>query len=78
MSLMECALFVGILVGSMASSYVYKFTTTYVMFGITTITTLIATLYVMFFVQESIHNGEAERRIGKMVCEFKKGNNQLF
>lgn len=64
---MECAIFVGILVGSMASSYIYLFTTSYVMFGTTTLIVLTASLYVMFFVKESIHNGEAERRIGKLV-----------
>lgn len=64
---MECAIFVGIMLGSLGSSYVYKFLATHTMFGIATIITLVATLHVMFFVEESIQHGEADRRIGKLV-----------
>lgn len=63
MSLIEAALFVGILIGSLASSYIYNWTSAPTLFAISSAMALASVLYIIFFVNESIN----ESRLGTIV-----------
>lgn len=65
MSLLEAALFVGILFGSLASSYVYNWTSAPTLFAISSAMALASVVYIILFVKESI--GGDRNRLGTMV-----------
>lgn len=65
MAFLEAALFIGILLGSLSSSYIYRWTSATILFAIAAMFALIAVLYIMFFVEESVHNTNISS--GKMV-----------
>ena len=65
MSLLEGALYIGVLIGSLSSSYVYKLTSAPIVFAIAAAFTFISVIYVIFGVKESVQNTE---QISKSVC----------
>lgn len=67
MSFLQVPVFVGALVGNLTSSWMYRHTGTTWVFGVAALLTLLATLYVMFWVHESIQDDAADRRLGQVV-----------
>lgn len=67
MAYLEASLYVGLLLGSMSSSYILKLTSATYVFGIAGIASFGGVLYVIFMVKESIQQDEA---IGKFVNRF--------
>ena len=55
MSVIEASIYVGVVVGTMSSSYVYEKTSAPIMFTISTIMTYLGILYIQNFVPESVH-----------------------
>ncbi|XP_063700028.1 probable peptidoglycan muropeptide transporter SLC46 [Culicoides brevitarsis] len=62
MGVVEAALFVGLLLGSGLSSYIYALTNTTTVFGIAAGAVLIAFLYTIFFIEESKQMSELDSR----------------
>lgn len=60
MGVVEAALFVGLLVGSFSSSYIYNWSNSTVVFGLSTGSVGIALLYAVFFLEESKEINELE------------------
>lgn len=54
MARMEAAVFVGLLVGSLTSNYIYEYTSTQFMFALATVLALCAVIYIKFAVVESV------------------------
>lgn len=65
MSFQEAALFIGILLGSLSSSYIYRWTSPTILFAIAAFIALIAVLYTVFSIEESVQNTNITT--GKMV-----------
>lgn len=71
MARMEAAVFVGLLLGALSSGRLYKLTSASVVFGCSTLCTLIAFMCVYFFVKESIKNQTEETgRMAKFKALF--------
>lgn len=51
---MEAAVFIGLLIGSLTSSYIFAATSTSFVFGLASLSILIALLYIKFAVGESV------------------------
>lgn len=62
MAYLEASIYVGLLFGSLSSSYILMLTSPIVVFGISAIASLLGVLYVLFFVKESIQQDESIRR----------------
>lgn len=67
MSFLEGAIFVGGLFGNLSSSWMYRHTSTTAVFAVAAVLMLLATLYVVFAVHESIQDNAADRRLGRWV-----------
>lgn len=67
MSFQEAALFIGILLGSLSSSYIYRWTSATTLFAISATFAMIAVLYIVFSVEESVQNTPLSD--GKMVWQ---------
>lgn len=61
MARMEAAVFVGLLLGSLSSGRLYKWTSASLVFGLATFCTLSGLVWVYCFVKESIKNETEER-----------------
>lgn len=70
MAYLEAALYVGLLFGSVSSSYILKLTSPTTVFGISGITSFLGVLYVLFFVKESIQQDESIRKYVSTVIMF--------
>lgn len=66
MAYLEASIYVGLLFGSVSSSYILGLTSPTIVFGISGIATLLGVLYVIFFIKESIQLDES---IGKFVSK---------
>lgn len=71
MGVIEAALFVGLLLGSGSSSYIYEWSNTTTVFGIATGAVLLALLYTIFFIEESKEISELDSR-ASMIRELFK------
>lgn len=65
MAYLEASLYIGLLFGSLSSSYILMLTSPTAVFGIAGIANFLGVLYVIFFVKESIQQDES---VGKFVC----------
>lgn len=54
MALLEAAIYIGLVIGSFTSSYIYQVTNATFMFGLSTLATFLALVYVVVFVKESV------------------------
>lgn len=62
MGVIEAALFVGLLLGSGSSSYIYAWSNTTTVFGIATGAVFLALVYTIFFIEESKQMSEMDSR----------------
>lgn len=66
MAYLEASIYVGLLFGSVSSSYILRLTSPTVVFGISGIATFLGVLYVIIFIKETIQLDES---IGKFVSK---------
>lgn len=64
MAYLEASLYIGLLLGSISSSFILMLTSPVIVFGISGVATFLGVLYVLFFVKESIQQDES---VGKFV-----------
>lgn len=67
MARMEAAVFCGLLLGALSCSYLYNMTSAAAVFFCAAVSSFIALLYLIFFIQESVQNISAD--VGKWVNE---------
>lgn len=67
MAYLEASLYVGLLLGSISSSYLLSLTSATILFGIASTASFVGVLYVIVFVKESIQQDES---VGKFVSRF--------
>lgn len=60
MGILSAALYVGLLIGGLSSSYVLKFTNSTTVFGISAITAFLSFAYILLYVEESVQNNEIQ------------------
>jgi len=70
MAYLEASLYVGLLFGSVSSSFVLALTSPTIVFGIAGIASFLGVLYVLFFIKESIQQDEAIGKFSKFKAIF--------
>lgn len=62
MSIMEAALYSGMLLGNISSSFILRMTNALTVFGVSTASAILAVLYIVFYIEESIQITAEDRR----------------
>lgn len=73
MGMLSAALYVGLLIGGLSSSYILKFSNSTTVFGLSAITAFLSFSYILLFVNESVRNDEIQSE-SKFKAIFKMEN----
>lgn len=68
MAYIEASLYVGLLFGSVSSSYILGLTSPTIVFGISGVASFLGVVYVVFFVKESIQQDESVTTFVSRCC----------